>query len=710
MLLFGCILTVISFDTLFPLGTKFLIDKAIVPGDARMFMVLVVGLASLYLISSAGSVGQDYLTAWVTAHVSNDMRLQMYSHLQSLPAGYYARLQLGDVITRFNTDLTAIEYGLIYSVLMGVQCIIQLLMSIVVLFMLNVPLGLLTVAIMPFTAVIPKFLAGRASRLVVQRRAVETDITTVVQDTIHAQAVNRMFGLRERTIAAFSRQLERFASIFTLSSFVGWEVNRVTIIGQYLIQLLVIAIGAYLALVGKLSVGSLVGFTSLLINVGYAISLVSTAWSSLIPAVPSLERVESLLNEKPQTDGSPDVILPRFSRDLRFDGVTFSYGGPSARPNLENVSFSITSGQSVAFIGRSGSGKSTVLNLLMRFYDPCGGHILLDGRDIQEVGLASLRSQMGVVFQDTFLYNTTLRENIRMGKVDASDAEVEEAARAAGVHEAILCLPDGYNTLAGEQGKGLSGGQRQRIALARAIIRRPAILLLDEATSALDPETEMRIGETLRNLRRSCTILSVTHRLAPVADMDQIVVLDQGQVVEAGSHENLMNRHGLYYQMYTQQSGFMVSSDGLYAEISPSRLRGIPLFEALDEPSLEKFVSQFVTERYEPGKTVIQEGEVGDKFYIIVRGKVSVTVSSPDQQPIDIGTMQDGDYFGEIALLEEGRRTATVCTLLPSLFLTLERKHFMNMLESYPAVRAAVEQTAKARLVDSTSRIATPGS
>ena len=230
-----------------------------------------------------------------------------------------------------------------------------------------------------------------------------------------------MFGLRNLAIAAFTRQLDRFADISIRNAFAGWLVNRATNIGQYLIQLLVIGIGAYLVYTDRLSVGSLVGFTGLLLNVGISVSFVSFALVGLIPAVTSLERIESLLNEKKVLDENPDVSLQRCSKDIRFNNVTFSYGGPAAKPNLNQVDFAISYGQSVAFIGRSGSGKSTVLNLLMRFYDPQSGSILIDSQDIKSVGMSSLRSQMGVVFQDTFLFNISLRENIRLGKIGATE-------------------------------------------------------------------------------------------------------------------------------------------------------------------------------------------------------------------------------------------------------------------------------------------------
>jgi ATP-binding cassette subfamily B protein len=698
ILMIMCVITMIAFDTLFPLGTKFLIDYAITPQDWQMFLLLSAGLVVLYIVSSSGTLEYDYLLAWMGMRVLNDIRMKMFSKLHELPASYYNQLEYGDVITRFNTDVAAIEYALTYSVFESILSVIKLITSIIVLFVLDVELAAITVVIMPLTIILPRWLAGRASRLIGERRVHEDDITSTVQDNLQANAVNRVFGLGDLANAAFKRQLTKFADISTRSSFTSWLVLRATDSGQYLVQLLVIIIGAYLVFNGKLTIGSLVGFTSMLVTVGFSVSVASSAFVGLIPAVVSLERIEKLLNEKNPMKDTPGVLLRRFSKDINFAQVTFSYAGPAAKPNLDNVSFSIPHGQSVAVIGRSGSGKSTVLNLLMRFYDPNEGNILVDGQDIQSVSLASLRAQMGTVFQDTFLFNISLRENIRLGKIGATDAEVEEAARAAGIHEAIMSMPAGYDTLAGEQGKGLSGGQRQRIALARALVRHPEILLLDEATSALDPETEMHIYDTLKRLRKTCTIISVTHRLAPVAYMDQIVVLDQGLVAEIGTHEDLKNRQGLYYKLLNQQNGFNVSGDGTYAEVTPARLRDIPLFAGLDDASLEKFASQFITERFDAWQTVVREGDIGDKFYIVVRGKLLVLITAPDHQTVKLDRMQDGDYFGEIALLQGGIRSATVSTLVPSICLSLERKHFMNMLAANPAMRAAIEETAAERL------------
>jgi ATP-binding cassette subfamily B protein len=689
--------SMIAFDTLFPLGIKFLIDLAITPGDARMLGLIIAGLAALYLASSLGALASDYLIALVTARLGGGLRLKMFEHLQNLPAGFFSRMASGDVLTRFSTDLNALEYSLKAAVMPGFQYVITVLVNIVVLFLLDVRLSVVTMLLLPLSFILPKMLVDRATRLTMQRRSEEAGISSTVQESLQAQAVTRMFDLRRLLTAGFTRQVERLTALATRADFITWSSNRAAFAGQYLIQLLVIGIGGFQVFHHQLSVGSLVGFVALLNSLAATVNLASYAFAGLVPAVPSLERIEQLLQETPQVNDSPTVTLPVFSRELCFENIRFSYPGSQGRLALDQVDFSIPRGSAVAFIGRSGSGKSTVLNLLMRTYDPDQGRILIDGRDTRQVSLASLRSQMGVVFQETFLFNLSLRENIRMGRLEASDAEVESAAQAAGIHATILALPAGYDTPAGEGGKMLSGGQRQRIALARAILRRPNFLLLDESTSGLDLETETHIYETLKQLRGSCTILAVTHRLAPVADMDQIVVMEQGRVCEQGTHAGLMRQMGLYHDLFTRQSGFTITPDGLYAEVTPERLRSIPLFEKLDEASRQLLATQFVSERCEAGHTVMQEGQPGDKFYIIVRGKVSITIQGPDGKPTLLQTWQDGDYIGELALLEGGVRTATVRTLLPSLFLTLERKHFLNMLESHPDVRATIEQEARLR-------------
>jgi len=337
-------------------------------------------------------------------------------------------------------------------------------------------------------------------------------------------------------------------------------------------------------------------------------------------------------------------------------------------------------------VGSSGSGKSTALNLILRFYDPTSGVVSFDGTDARQAAIATLRKQIGVVFQENVLFNLSVRDNIRLGNPSATDAEVEAAVQAAEIHDFVSNLPAGYSTPAGERGGRFSGGQRQRLALARALVRNPTILLLDEATSALDPVTEEAINKTMLRVAKDRTVVSVTHRLSTITRADQIFVLDQGRICEQGRHDELLQENGVYAQLWRKQTGFALNETGDHAGVETERLKEIPLLSELQDSILSELAQQFVTERYPAGRRVIVQGDPGDKFYLIVRGKVDVITSHNDGEQ-RIAVLQDGDYFGEIALLQDVPRTATVRTQVPSIFLSLERAQFSTLLERVPNLR-----------------------
>jgi ATP-binding cassette subfamily B protein len=330
-------------------------------------------------------------------------------------------------------------------------------------------------------------------------------------------------------------------------------VERSVTIAVLLLHLVVLAIGAYLATKGQISIGTFVTFESAFWEISYNIAHLMHFIPVTIQAAAATRHIQELLDEPPRALDRPGAaVLPRIGHGISFERVSFRYEGTDVTV-LDGLSLKLEAGKTIAIVGPSGSGKSTLLNLILRIYNPTSGKVTIDGVDIRKVTRESLRRSMAVVFQENMLFNMSIRDNIRLGKEGASDEEVEQAARMAEIHGFIKSLPQGYDTIVGERGDTLSGGQRQRIAIARAIIRDPSVLLLDEATSALDQTTEAAINRTLLKLAEGRTLISSTHRLMAVKDMDEIIVISAGRVAERGSHEELLKRGGVYRQLWEDQ-------------------------------------------------------------------------------------------------------------------------------------------------------------
>jgi ATP-binding cassette subfamily B protein len=338
-----------------------------------------------------------------------------------------------------------------------------------------------------------------------------------------------------------------------------------------------------------------------------------------------------------------------------------------------------------------------VLQLLLRFYDPQAGAVTWDGIDLREVAQAELRARLSVVFQDSLLFDGSIRDNIRAGRLDATDADVEAAALAAELHDHVSTLPEGYDYQVGERGERLSGGQRQRLAIARALLRDPELLVLDEATSALDGNTESAIEHTLLEISRGRTVVSVTHRLSGAQHADRIFVLDAGTLAEQGTHAELLCSFGPYSELWRKQQGFHVAPDGDAVVVEPERLSLIPMLGVLDNATLERVAHRLVVEHVPADRLVLQEGDSGDHFYLIVRGRVCVSKRDANGVEHEVGVLETGDHFGEVALLHDVARTATVRTLLPSLFLTLRRAQFLELIALTPGLLETLEERMRAQ-------------
>jgi ATP-binding cassette subfamily B protein len=688
----------VAFVTLFPIGVRLLIDNAILARNGQVLITILGGTAGLFVASTVVSVVGDRLTADVAVRVLNDIRYDLYRHLQTLSLAFFAHVESGELMSRFTNDFAALEAAIAHAMPNIFRYGLQAVVSVVLLFLLDWRLALVTLVALPLTLLGPNLLGPRAVRAGYVRKQDEGRVSATLQDALSGQLVVRAFALEPRLRDRLSEQLGTLTRSTSRTIFLSTAVGRSTNVAVTIVELLIVGVGGLLLYQGLLSTGSLVAFIGLVLNVDTAVSHLSQVFPQWLQAPGSIQRIEEILRKQPDVEDAQEApSLPRISQSVRFAGVTFGYRPDS--PSLRDVTVEIPAGRSIAIVGQSGSGKSTLLSLLARFYDPDAGSVTIDGTDLRSVSQVSLRSQMGIVFQESFLFNTTVRENIRMGRADASDQEVETAARVAEVHDAIVSLAEGYETAVGERGGRLSGGERQRVALARALLREPAILLLDEATSALDPATEAAFNATLAQVGRARTVISVTHRLATVVHADRILVMENGRLVQQGSHDQLVLGDGAYRRLWELQSGFLLTEDGQHAEVTPARLKAIPLLADVDEALLATVADRFATESFAAGKAIVEEGDPGEKFYILVRGALDVWRQDAGEggQPGRIAVVEEGDFFGEVALLANVPRTATVRARTTSIVLSLARDQFQSLLASSPPLRKALEGVAERR-------------
>jgi ATP-binding cassette subfamily B protein len=688
-----------TFNILLALSLKFIIDFAISPRDANALALILGGLIVGALLTATSQIVRDYLYAWLGARILNDIRKEIFRHLQRLSLGFYARSRMGDLLSRFSSDLAAIENAVVLGVPGALLSMINIIFSTCVLFALDWRLALGAMLGLPLCIIGPKILGGRALKVGYTLRGEQATLSGTIQENLSAQQIIKAFSLRDSVLASFEGQADKVASLATRFNFLSYVTERSPNIGMLLFNVLLISGGSYLAYNGLLSIGSLVSFNALFITVSSSVMGLSAVTPTLLQATSGMQRVRELLDERPAVVEPTNARrLPQLSSGIKFDDVTFGY--TAAQNNLSNVSMNLPKGARVAFVGHSGCGKSTNLNLIMRFYDPQAGRVLFDDIDLREAALDSLYDQVGIVFQESFLFNTSVRENIRLGKAGATDAEVEAAARAAELEDIIHKMPEGYNTVVGERGGRLSGGQRQRVAIARALIRNPALIILDEATSALDPATEAAINEMLERVSAGRTVVSVTHRLKSVVDYEHIFVFKEGRIIERGTHENLLRLGGSYAGMWRRQNGMSVSADGELLVTDTSALREVPLFKDLDESYLKDISGMFITARVPASRTIIEEGDEGYRFYIIIRGKVAVTVTDDDDNTLHVATLEDGDYFGEIALIADIPTTASVVTLTPCIFLILQREQLHKLMRQHDGLGAQLRDALARRMAE----------
>jgi len=689
-----------AFSSALPFSFKFIVDDGLVGKNHSLLITIIIALAVGALAVSVVGLLRDFLFARLASQILRDLRASMFEQLQRLSIDFYGRTNAGDVLSRFSGDIVSVENALVSSIPWGVLPTLDVFANTLLLFWLDWRLALVSMLVWPLCLLGPRFFAPRAVDASYARKQDEGGTLAVVQENIQSQPAVKVLNLQNEAMRIFGIRNSKLAESVLKVSFFSAMVERSAGVSIMLLQVLVLAIGAWMTSVDLLSVGTLTAFQALFLNLSISLSYTTQYVPTLVQAAGGMERINELFAVVPGVVDKPAAVeLPQLVRGVRFESVSFGYD--EASTVLRDLNIELRATESVAFVGASGSGKSTVLSLLMRLYEPSAGRVTLDGVDLRDSTQASLRAQMGVVFQESFLFNASVAENIRFGRLDATRDEIENAARAAEIHEVIAALPEGYDSQIGERGGRLSGGQRQRIAIARAILREPRILVLDEATSALDPGTESAINATLARIGSGRMVVSVTHRLAAAVNADRICVLDKGRLVESGSHAELLEHNGHYKRLWEKQSGFQLSPSGEQAIVAPEWLRRVKLFDQLDDRLLRLLATLFATERHPEGRLIIHQGDQADRFYIIVRGAVEVLMTEEPGTERRVAVLEDGDHFGEIALLHSVPRTASVRTLMQSTLLSLQRQQFELLLEQAPELRARIDSVHCERLIAS---------
>ena len=535
-----------------PLFQKAIVDEVIAAGDLRRLVLLVAVMIGVYAFLGLVEFGDQYLRHKLGERFLLDLRVRIYDYLQRLSLSFFERTSTGELMSRVTNDVNELERFITHGVTLIVVDFLRLVGASVILIWLDWRLAL--VALLPIPVI--GFGLRRFNRRVrpIYRRVRDRlgDINARLQDDLAGIRVIQAFGQEEAELNRFRTvsehyYRERVQAIWAWSTFFPtiYFVSAVS-------GVLVLGVGAGMIIDGQLTLGTLVAFLAYIASFYEPLRRLTDVDNVFQQADAAAERIFELLDEMPEIQDAPDAIpLGRIKGEVAFDDVHFRYGDDDEV--LHDIEFQIAPGQVVALVGRSGAGKTSIANLLCRFYDPTHGRVLVDGHDLRGLQLHSLRQQVAVVLQDTFLFNVTVRENLLYGKPDASEEKIEAAARAAYAHEFIQELPDGYDSVIGERGVKLSGGQRQRLALARAILADPRILILDEATSSVDAEAEYLIQQALEQVMKGRTSLVIAHRLSTIREADKIIALHDGRISEIGDHHELLARDGLYSQLYRRQ-------------------------------------------------------------------------------------------------------------------------------------------------------------
>jgi ATP-binding cassette subfamily B protein len=557
-----CILLVALLGVLPPLFTRWLIDDAIPKHDMHAVWLAVGGMTASALVAGVVGVYQGYLNSVVGEGIMRDIRTSLVNHLHRMPLSFFTSTKTGEIMNRVSNDVDNIDNVVTGTLVSIVTNVFTMVTTVVTILILDWRLALVALAIVPLM-ILPLSPVGRkmydVRKLTRQKR---DEIESITQETLSISGITLIKSFvreafeRRRFYAAGTELMKLEIRLGLVGRWFIAAITAMVIIGPAVVWLF----GGWLAVAGGLTIGTIVAFVAYLGRLYGPASTLAGVQVQVVSAFAVFERIFEYLDMEPEGAEKPDAAVLHdpstgsgqvFRGEIAFEDVHFAY--IPERAALDGVSFRVAPGQMAAFVGPSGAGKTTITQLVPRFYDPQSGTVRVDGHDVRDVTLASLRENIGIVTQETYLFHDTIESNLRYARPDATEAEVIAAARAANIHEFIASLPDGYRTIVGERGHKLSGGERQRLAIARVLLKNPCVLILDEATSALDSANEAAIQAALVPLLEGRTSLVIAHRLSTILNADVIFVVEAGRIVEQGTHADLLSRGGAYARLYWEQ-------------------------------------------------------------------------------------------------------------------------------------------------------------
>jgi ATP-binding cassette subfamily B protein len=558
LLIFACIAATAALGVLPPLVVRGILDHAIPDRNLTLLYGLVGAIIGLNVLSGLIGVLQNYVSAVVGEGIVFDLRNSLFRHLQRMSIPFYTTTRAGEIVSRINNDVAAVQGTATTTLIAIVSNLLTVVATAIVIFAMNWRLALLAIIIVP-GLYLPTRLVGKVRRrLSAQTQEAQADLLAFLQERLNigGMLLTKLFGQARADAAVFTQLNGRVREFNIRQALAGRWLFLCLSVFSVTGPALIYAYGGYQAIQQHVTVGTIIAFVAYLTNLYRPLANLANVYVDVQGALAVFERIFQFLDRQPEVQDRPGAMaLPAAQGHIRFEDVGFLYptksrAGPFA---LREVTFEILPGDRVALVGPSGAGKTTVTYLLPRFFDPTEGRITLDGHDLRDLTQDSLRAHIGMVTQETFLFHTTVRENLLYARPDATEEEMIAAAESANIHAFIQTLPDGYDTVVGERAFRLSGGERQRLAIARALLKDPRLLILDEATSHLDATTEYLVQQALETLLQGRTSLIIAHRLSTILSADTILAMDRGRLVEAGRHEDLLAKGGLYATLYHQQ-------------------------------------------------------------------------------------------------------------------------------------------------------------